>query len=82
MIITTNMTEKVTVSAKVDRQTWKKIKEYGIDTSSTIRESLAQAIRNREMSELDRMVKAAQPIARKVGRKQWTEAIRRDRDSR
>ena len=82
MIITTNMTEKVTVSAKVDRQTWKKIKEYGIDTSSTIRESLARAIRNRELSELDRMVKAAQPIARKVGRKQWAEAIRRDRDSR
>ena len=78
----TNMTGTITVSAKVDRQTWKKIKEYGIDTSSVIRESLVKAIRNRELEELNIMVKAAQPIAGKVGRKQWTEAIRRGRDSR
>ena len=76
------MTGTITVSAKVDRQTWKKIKQYGIGTSSVIRESLVMAIMNSELEELNKMVTTAQPIARKVGRKQWTEAMRRDRDPR
>jgi hypothetical protein len=76
------MTEKVTVSAKIEKEKWNKIKEYGIDTSATIRKSIDNAIRDKELEDFRRLMQRTRPILKKITKDDWMKSIREDRESR
>ncbi|MFG1461162.1 MAG: type II toxin-antitoxin system CcdA family antitoxin [Thermoplasmataceae archaeon] len=76
------MSEKVTVSAKVSKELLKEAKERKIDISSTIRKSLEEAINQRKIEELIHLMQEVKPLLKKVGKHNWINTIREDRDSR
>ena len=76
------MSEKVTVSAKVSKELLKEAKEREIDISSTIRKSLEEAINQKKMDELSRLMQEVKPWLKKVGKDNWINTIREDRDSK
>ncbi len=76
------MSEKVTVSAKVSKELLKEAKERKIDISSTIRKSLEEAINQRKIEELIHLMQEVKPLLKKVGKDNWINTIREDRDSR
>ena len=76
------MVEKTTVSAKISKALLKEVRDKRIDISSTIRKSLEEALRQKEMDELIQLVHDIQPLVKKVGREEWTKSIREDREAR
>lgn len=67
---------------RVDDETRRKIKRYGIPVSRVAREALQQEIERRENEEALRALSGMKKILEKVDMKRVIEHIREDRESR
>jgi len=72
----------VTVSAKIRRDTYEKLKTYNISISKVIREALEREIERKEEEELKKLLEEAGRILRKIPEKELMEAIRSTREER
>ena len=72
----------VTVSAKIRRELYLKLKEYGVPISKVIRRALEEEVRRREEEEVRKALRRAQEILRRIPREAIVEAIRASRDER
>ena len=72
----------VTVSAKVRRELWEKLKSYGVNISEVIRRSLEEEIRRREEEEAKRLLGEASKHLRKLKEEEIIESIRKGREER
>ncbi len=72
----------VTVSAKIRRELYLKLKEYGVPISKVIRRALEEEVRRREEEEVREALRRAQEILRRIPREAIVEAIRASRDER
>lgn len=78
---TTNV-EYVTVSAKVRRELYEKLKMYSIPISSVIKKALEEEVRKREEEEIRRKLAEVQAILRKIPEEEIVEALRENREER
>ena len=76
------MRKQVTVSARIDVELRRKLKELGIKPSEVIRRALEREVEERLKLQLYRKVEGASGIIRKVGRDAWIKAIRESREGR
>jgi len=74
--------EYVTVSAKVRRELYEKLKTYGIPISSVIKRALEEEVRRREEEEMRRKLAEVQAILRKIPEEEIVEALRASREER
>ncbi|MCC6018614.1 MAG: type II toxin-antitoxin system CcdA family antitoxin [Candidatus Verstraetearchaeota archaeon] len=74
--------EYITVSAKVKRDLYEKIKKYKIPISSVIRKALEDEIRRREEEEMREKLAQAQIILKKISPEELVEAVRASREGR
>jgi len=72
--------EYVTVSAKVDREFYRRLKKYGVNISRVIKRALEEELRRREEEEVRRMLDRARRILGKIPEDELIDAIRRSRD--
>ncbi|GAB6944128.1 type II toxin-antitoxin system CcdA family antitoxin [Vulcanisaeta sp. JCM 14467] len=72
----------VTVSAKIKRELWEKLKKYNIPISDVIRKALEEAVRKAEEEELARALDEAAQILSKIPDEEIVEAIRSSREER
>jgi len=72
----------VTVSAKVRRELWEKLKSYGVNISEVIRRSLEEEVRRREEEEVKRLLGEASKHLRKLSEEEVVESIRKSREER
>ena len=72
----------VTVSAKVRRELWEKLKSYGVNISEVIRRSLEEEVRRREEEEVRRLLGKASKHLRKLSEDEAVESIRKSREER
>jgi len=70
------------LTLRVDDETKRKIKRYGIPVSRVAREALEQEIERRENEEALRALRGMKKILEKVDMKRVVEHIREDRESR
>ena len=76
------MTKQVTVSARIDVELRRKLRELGIRPSEVIKKALEREVEERLKLRVCRKVERASEIIRKVGRDSWIKAIRESRDER
>ena len=76
------MTKQVTVSARIDVELRRKLKELGIRPSEVIKKALEREVEERLKLRIYRKVERASEIIRRVGRDAWIKAIRESRDER
>ena len=76
------MPKQVTVSARIDVELRRKLKELGIKPSEVIRKALEREVEERLRLQLYRKVERAGEIIRRVGREEWVRAVRESRDER
>lgn len=76
------MTKQATVSAKIDVELRKKLKELGIKPSEVIKKALEKEVEERLKLQPYEKVEKASDIIRKVGMEGWVKAIRESRDER
>lgn len=50
------MAQKVKISARIDADLWERVQDYGIDFSRVIRNSLEEAVKNKEIEDLVKTV--------------------------
>jgi post-segregation antitoxin (ccd killing protein) len=74
--------EYVTVSAKVRRELYEKLKMYGIPISSVIKRALEEEVRRREEEEVKRRLAEAQAVLKKIPEEEIVEAVRASREER
>lgn len=74
--------EYVTVSAKVRREFYKKLKSYRIPISSVIKRALEEEVRRREEEEIRKMLAKAQTTLRKIPPEEIVDAVRASREER
>jgi post-segregation antitoxin (ccd killing protein) len=74
--------EYVTVSAKVKRDIYEKLKKYKIPISSVIRKALEDEVRRREEEEIREKLAEAQIILKKIPPEELVEAVRASRGER
>lgn len=72
----------VTVSARIKRELYEKLKRYGVSISDVIRHALEEEVRKREEEELREMLKKAQSILAKISLEELVETIRSIREER
>ena len=72
----------VTVSAKISKDFYKKLKKYGIPISSVIRRALEEEVRRREEEELRAALRNIQEILRKIPDEELVQVIRSGREER
>jgi antitoxin CcdA len=72
----------VTVSARIRRELYEKLKRYGIVVSDVIRRALEEEVRRREGEEVAKMLDKAQEILARIPSEELVEAIRSDREER
>jgi len=72
----------VTVSAKIDEELRRRLRELSIRPSEVIRRALLEEVERRTREELYRKVEAASRIISRVGMEGWVRAIRESRDER
>jgi post-segregation antitoxin (ccd killing protein) len=72
----------VTVSARIRRELYEKLKRYGIVISDVIRRALEEEVRRREEEEVARMLDKAQKILARIPSEKLVEAIRASREER
>lgn len=72
----------VTVSARIKRELYEKLKKYGVSISDVIRSALEEEVRRREEEELRKALKIAQEILAKIPPEELVEAIRSSREER
>ncbi|HDD40335.1 MAG TPA: DUF4145 domain-containing protein [Nitrososphaeria archaeon] len=76
------MPKQVTVSARIDVELRRKLKELGIKPSEVIRRALEREVEERLRLQLYKKVERAGEIIRRVGREEWVRAVRESRDER
>jgi len=72
----------VTVSARIDVELRRKLKELGIKPSEVIRKALEREVEERLKLQLYEKVERASEIIRRVGRDAWIKAVRESREER
>ena len=72
----------VTVSAKIKRELWEKLKKYNIPISDVIRKALEEAVRKAEEEELARALDETAQILSKIPDEEIVEAVRSSREER
>jgi len=72
----------VTVSAKIRRELYEKLKRYGISVSDVIRRALEEEVRKREEEEIKRALMKAQEILKKIPCEEIVNVIRAGREER
>ncbi len=70
----------VTVSAKVRRELYEKLKSYRIPISNVIKRALEEEVRRRE--EIRKMLEKAQAILKKIPLEEIVDAVRASREER
>ena len=76
------MTKQVTVSARIDVELRRKLRELGIKPSEVIKKALEREVEERLRLQLYGKVERASEIIRRVGRDAWIKAIRESRDEK
>ncbi len=76
------MTEQVTVSARIDVELRRKLRELGIKPSEVIKKALEREVEERLKLQLYGKVERASEIIRRVGKEAWVRAIRESREER
>ena len=74
--------ESVTVSAKIRKDLYRKLKEYGIPISKVIRKALEEEVMRREREKVRHALEIAQKILNKIPPEEIVAAIRSDREER
>lgn len=72
----------VTVSAKIDRELYEKVKRFGVPVSRVIRRALEEEVRLREEREVKEALKGAQEILRKIPPEEIVSGVRAGREER
>ena len=72
----------VTVSAKIRRELYHKLREYRVPISEVIRRALEEEVRRREEEELQRALEEIQKILRKIPEETIVRLIRESREER
>jgi len=72
----------VTVSAKIRRELYNKLKKYNITISDVIRSALEEEVRKREEEEIKESLDEASKILRKIPAEEITSIIRLSREER
>ena len=72
----------VTVSAKIRRELYEKLRRYGVKVSAIIRKALEEEIRRREEEDMERALAVAQKLLRKIPPEELVEAVRSSREER
>ena len=72
----------VTVSAKIRRDIYEKLKKYGISISDVIKKALEEEVRRREEYEVRETLKRMQEILKKIPPGEIVAAMRSSRDER
>jgi antitoxin CcdA len=70
----------VTVSAKVRRELYEKLRRYGVRVSEVIRRALEEEVEKREEEEARNALRHAQMILRKIPSDELVVAVRSTRD--
>lgn len=76
------LTKQVTVSARIDVELRRKLKELGIKPSEVIKRALEREVEERLKLQLYRKMERASEIIRRVGKDAWIKAIRESREER
>jgi len=76
------LTKQVTVSARIDVELRRKLRELGIKPSEVIKRALEREVEERLRLQLYGKVERASEIIRRVGREAWIKAIREGREQR
>ena len=74
--------EYVTVSAKVKRELYEKLKKFNISVSKVIRRALEEEIKRKEEEEIKRKLGEAQAILKKIPPDEIVNSIRESREER
>ncbi len=72
----------VTVSARIRRELYEKLKKYSVNVSDVIRRALEEEVRRREEEEVAKMLDKAQEILARIPSEELVEAIRASREER
>jgi len=72
----------VTVSAKIRRDLYEKLRRYGIPVSEVIRRALEEEVRRREEQEVREALKRMQEILMKIPPEEIVSAVRSSREER
>jgi len=72
----------ITVSAKIRRELWTKLKKYNVNISRVIKEALEEEVKKREEEELRRDLAKASSILKKIPRERIVRHIRETRETR
>jgi len=72
----------VTISARIKRELYEKLRKYNVSVSDVIRRALEEEVRRREEEELRRKLKEAQEILKKIPFEELVKAIRSGREER
>jgi len=82
ILCTVLLLEYVTVSARIKRELYEKLKKHGVVISDVIRKALEEEIRKREEEELEKALKRAQEILTKISSEEIVRVIRSGREER
>jgi len=74
------LTKQVTVSARIDVELRRKLRELGIKPSEVIKKALEREVEERLKLQLYGKVERASEIISRVGREAWVKAIRESRE--
>ena len=74
------MTKQVTVSARIDVELRRKLRELGIKPSEVIKKALEREVEERLKLQLYGKVERASEIISRVGREAWVKAVRESRE--
>ncbi|MGB9729923.1 MAG: type II toxin-antitoxin system CcdA family antitoxin [Thermoprotei archaeon] len=72
----------VTVSAKVRRELWEKLRGYGVNISEVIRRALEEEIKKREEKEAKKLLNEASKLLRKLSEEEIVKSVRESREER
>ena len=70
----------VTVSAKIDRELYEKLKRYGIPVSRVVRKALEEEVRRAEEEEAKRFLERIGEILEKIPSEEIVKSIRESRE--
>jgi hypothetical protein len=70
----------VTVSAKIDRELYEKLKRYGIQVSRVVRKALEEEVRRAEEEEVKKLLERMGGILEKIPSEEIVKSIRESRE--
>jgi len=77
-----NLTQCVTVSAKIPKQLKEKMRRLKIKPSKIMRKALEEEVKRRELEDLKEEISKLKPILEKVTMEDVVKCIREDRENR